>query len=82
MYPGWPPAARERFEQLVNAANVKGVLSGHFHRDELHWLGKVPVFVSAPVADYWGRQGSFRLYEYRDGRLSYRTIYLEGGDAP
>jgi hypothetical protein len=29
------------------------------------------------VAGYWGRQASFRLYEYRDGRVGYRTIYLQ-----
>jgi UDP-2,3-diacylglucosamine pyrophosphatase LpxH len=56
--------------------DVKAVITGHFHRDELHWVGGRPVFAAPPVAGYWGRQASFRLYEYRDGRLSYRTIYL------
>jgi 3',5'-cyclic AMP phosphodiesterase CpdA len=78
MHPGWPEATRERWIRLLNRGNVIAVLAGHFHRDELHWLGDVPLFVSAPMAIYWGRQPSFRLYEYRDGRLGYRTIYLEG----
>jgi hypothetical protein len=34
------------------------------------------VFACPPVASYWGRQASFRLYEFRDGRLGYRTVYL------
>ena len=78
LHRGWKPEYQKRFVDLVNAApNVKAVLAGHFHRDELHWLGRVPLYVSSSVAGYWGRQGSFRVYEYRDGRLSYRTVYLE-----
>jgi 3',5'-cyclic AMP phosphodiesterase CpdA len=75
--PGWPPENRARFTRIVNAANVKAVIAGHFHRDELHWLGRVPLYVCSAVAGYWGRQGSFRIYEYSDGRLGYRTVYLE-----
>jgi 3',5'-cyclic AMP phosphodiesterase CpdA len=74
---GWGDAARRRLEKLLLAHNVKAVVTGHFHRDELHWLEGIPVFSAPPVAGYWGRQASFRLYEYRDGRLGYRTIYLE-----
>jgi 3',5'-cyclic AMP phosphodiesterase CpdA len=74
---GWGDAARRRLESLLLGHNVKAVVTGHFHRDELHWLGGIPVFSAPPVAGYWGRQASFRLYEYRDGRLGYRTIYLE-----
>ena len=77
MHPGWNKDARERWQRLLNSANVKAVLAGHFHRDELHWLGDVPLYVASSVADYWGRQGSFRIYEYDNGRLSYRTQYLE-----
>jgi 3',5'-cyclic AMP phosphodiesterase CpdA len=74
---GWGDAARRRLESLLLGHNVKAVVTGHFHRDELHWLEGIPVFSAPPVAGYWGRQASFRLYEYRDGRLGYRTIYLE-----
>jgi len=74
---GWGDAARRRLESLLLAHNIKAVVTGHFHRDELHWLEGIPVFSAPPVAGYWGRQASFRLYEYRDGRLGYRTIYLE-----
>lgn len=73
---GWPPAQRARWEALVKAYNVKAVFAGHFHKDELHWIGDVPLFVAPPVADGWGRQATYRIYEYRDGRLSYRTQYL------
>lgn len=77
MYPGWPDAVRERWTRMINNTRVIAVLAGHFHRDEQHWLGSVPLYVSAPMATYWGRQPSFRLYEYRDRRLTYRTVYLE-----
>jgi len=55
---------------------IKAVVAGHFHRDELHWVGGTPVYVSSSVADFWGRQPSFRVYEYNDGRLGYWTVYL------
>jgi predicted phosphodiesterase len=77
LHPGWGGEARRRLETLLLGHNVKAVVTGHFHRDELHWLEGIPVFAAPPVAGYWGRQASFRLYEYRDGRVGYRTIYLQ-----
>jgi 3',5'-cyclic AMP phosphodiesterase CpdA len=74
--PGWRGAARADLEKLLAAHDVKAEITGHFHRDELHWAGGRPVFAAPPVAAYWGRQAGFRLYEYRVGRLGYRTIYL------
>jgi len=68
---------RERWLRLVTSPPVKAVIAGHFHRDELHWLGHVPLYVAQPVARFWGRQPSFRVYDYRDGRLSYWTVYVE-----
>ena len=59
------------------ATPVKAVVTGHFHRDELQWMGDIPVFTSPSVAGYWGRQASFRIYEYRDGHLGYRSVYLQ-----
>lgn len=73
----WPEESRTKWIQLLDRSNVVAVVTGHFHRDELHWAGRVPVFVGAPIARYWGRQPSFRVYEYANGRLSYRTIYVE-----
>ncbi len=52
-------------------------IAGHFHRDEFHDLGGVPLLVAAPVSGRFGRQTSFRIYEYDSGRLTYRTWYLE-----
>lgn len=74
--PGWPAETRQRWESLVRTHQVKAVLCGHFHKDELHWLGDIPLFVAPPVAGYYGRQAAYRIYEYRDGHLSYRTLYL------
>lgn len=74
---GWPEDVRHRWVRLLNAHNVKAVIAGHFHRDEHHWLGNVPLYVCSSVAGYWGRQATFRLYEYRNGKVGYRTVYIE-----
>ena len=76
IYPGWAAENRQRWEKLVLGHNVKGVFTGHYHKDELHWIGEVPLFVAPPVSGSWGRQSTFRLYEYQDGKVSYRTVYL------
>lgn len=74
---GWKKEIREEWVRLLNAYGVKAVIAGHFHRDEHHWLGRVPLYISSAMAPYWGRQPTFRLYEYRNGKISYRTQYLE-----
>ncbi len=71
----WPASELKQFEKLVNAYNVKAVISGHYHRAEQHWIGKVPVFVASPIANLWGRESGYRIYEYVDGKISYRTQY-------
>ena len=76
MHSVWKREFRKKWEKLINSHNVKAVIAGHFHRDEHHWLGNVPLYVSPPVAGYWGRQATFRIYEYRDGRIGYRTQYI------
>jgi serine/threonine-protein phosphatase CPPED1 len=76
-HPAWPPTAQARWEQLITSHNVKAVIAGHFHRDEFHWIGRTPLFVASPVADLFGREPSYRLYEYRDGRVEYRAQYVK-----
>lgn len=80
MHAGWKQAVRQQWVELINRYNVKGVIAGHFHRDEHHWLGKVPLYVSSSVGDTLrrGRQTTYRVYEYKDGRIGYRTQYLKG----
>jgi 3',5'-cyclic AMP phosphodiesterase CpdA len=77
MHKGWAPTVRKKWVDLINAHNVNAVLAGHFHRDEHHWIGRVPLYVSASISGSWGRQASFRIFEYRNGQLSYRTQYIE-----
>jgi predicted phosphodiesterase len=73
----WEEGTREKWAKLLNAYNVKAVIAGHFHKDEHHWLGDIPLYVCAPVAGRWGRQATFRIYEYHNGRIGYRTQYIE-----
>ena len=77
MHDSWKQDSRVKWEKLLNSYNVKAVMAGHFHRDEHHWLGNVPLYVSAPVGGWWGRQASFRIFEYKNGKLGYRTQYIE-----
>jgi predicted MPP superfamily phosphohydrolase len=74
---GWAKEAKENWVTLINQYNIKAVITGHFHRDEFHWLGEVPLYVSPPVAQKWGRQACFRIYEYQQNGLGYTTQYLE-----
>jgi UDP-2,3-diacylglucosamine pyrophosphatase LpxH len=73
----WKEEIRQNWVRLLNAYDVEAVIAGHFHRDEHHWLGDVPLYVSSPISGKWGRQGTFRIYEYRDGKIGYRTQYIE-----
>lgn len=82
MHPGWAEDIRRKWAALLNRHNVKGVVAGHFHRDEMHWIGDVPLYVSTPVAGFWGRQACYRIYEYRNGKVGYRTQYIELSDEP
>jgi 3',5'-cyclic AMP phosphodiesterase CpdA len=72
----WPKAEREFWSDILNKDNVEAVICGHFHRDELHWLGNVPVYVASSIAGFWGRQASYRIYHYQNEKLSYKTVYL------
>ncbi|MFO7535580.1 MAG: metallophosphoesterase [Kiritimatiellia bacterium] len=76
LHPGWPGKMRARWVERVKSGPVKAVITGHCHRDELHWEGEVPVYVGEAAARFWGRQPAFRVYCWKDGRLSYRTWYL------
>lgn len=73
----WPAGAEKKWIDLINSHNVKAVIAGHFHRDEFHWLGNVPMFVCEPVSGWLGRQAAFRVYQYKNGRLEYSTQYLD-----
>lgn len=74
----WVDGAREAWETAVRRhPSIKAIVAGHVHRDELHWIGDVPLFSSAPLARFWNRQPSFRVYDYWNGKLGYWTVYLE-----
>jgi UDP-2,3-diacylglucosamine pyrophosphatase LpxH len=74
----WSDVADSQWLRLFEKyPGVKGVFAGHFHRDEMIWIGAVPVYVAPALARFWDRQPSFRLYEYQDGRINYWTLYPE-----
>jgi Icc-related predicted phosphoesterase len=74
----WGEVTDLRWNQLfAEFPAVKGVFAGHFHRDEMVWVGLVPVYVAPALARFWDRQPAFRLYEYRNGQINYWTLYPE-----
>ncbi|MEI8140371.1 MAG: metallophosphoesterase [bacterium] len=74
----WGEMSDPRWARLFEKyPGVKGVFAGHFHRDEMVWIGEVPVYAAPALARFWDRQPAFRLYEYKDGRIHYWTLYPE-----
>ncbi|MDK2857086.1 MAG: hypothetical protein PWQ29_314 [Verrucomicrobiota bacterium] len=77
-HPGWGRSeAGRQWTERLNRYPVKAVIAGHFHRDEFHWLGDIPLFVCPPLSGRFGRQAAFRVYKYHDGKVEYRTQYPE-----
>ncbi len=72
----WRKESRDKWDSIVKSPSVKAVITGHRHRDQLHWVGCTPVYVCPPVTGLFGRQTTYRVYEYTDGRLGYWTVYL------
>lgn len=74
----WDDQYDSRWERTFDEhPEIKAVFAGHLHRDELCWISGVPVYVSSALARFWDRQPSFRLYEYKEGRMNYWTLYPE-----
>jgi len=71
----WPKDSLEQFTKLIKPYNVKAIIAGHFHRAEQEWLANVPIYVESATAGYGGRQSTYRIYEYDDGKIGYRTRY-------
>jgi 3',5'-cyclic-AMP phosphodiesterase len=73
----WKAESKARWHKLIEShRNVKAVIAGHFHRDEFHWIGDTPLYICPPVASLFNMSVvSYRIYEYTDGKLGYRTEY-------
>ena len=78
----WDLKSRNKYFEICHRYNVKGIFAGHFHRDEIHWDGYLPIFVSEPIAADNGHQASFRVYHYLNGQISYFTQYIMPGEKP
>jgi hypothetical protein len=76
-HPGWKESHREVFLAKAREWNTAAILTGHFHRDELHQYGAISEYTASSIAGYFGRQASWRICRFADGKLSYGTSYLE-----
>ncbi len=72
----YAPASLQRWQTLLTEFPVVAVFAGHLHRDALLWHDAVPEFVASCILPWDGRQPSYRLYEYKDSRVSYQTFYV------
>jgi Icc-related predicted phosphoesterase len=73
----WPKDKKDKFIAVCESHKVAGIICGHYHRDELNHLGSIPEFIAPPVAAKLGRQATFRIYHYENGKISYFTQYIE-----
>jgi 3',5'-cyclic AMP phosphodiesterase CpdA len=72
----WRREAAEEWGGLLSRYDIRAVLAGHLHSDELYWLGDVPLYITPSVYNHGGRPQTshFRVYKYEAGRLSYWTL--------
>lgn len=79
-HPGWTnPAGAAAFRAVLRRhPNARALICGHFHR-AVHEerADGVPTIAAGPIATFWNRQGTYRLYKYENGRLSYRDFYIQ-----
>jgi 3',5'-cyclic AMP phosphodiesterase CpdA len=76
-YNAWPNSITARWIKLMDEYSVKADICGHTHTGELHWMGKVPVFIEESVIGDGYASPRFRIYEYENGKVSYteQSVY-------
>jgi Icc protein len=75
----WRREAGALWDELIARYDVRAVLAGHLHTDELYWLEDTPLYIAPSVYNHGGRPqaSSFRVYRYSAGKLSYWTYALD-----
>ncbi|NLL13287.1 MAG: hypothetical protein GX267_07780 [Fibrobacter sp.] len=76
IHPGWSAEKLMKFQNICENNNVKAVFTGHFHRDGFHMIGAIPLFIAPPISKAFGRQPSFRVYHYENGKIHYTSVYF------
>jgi predicted MPP superfamily phosphohydrolase len=70
IFPDWPQELEDLWKKYLTENNVLAILTGHFHADAHQWLGNVPIYTCPAICE---AHPAYRLFEYKDGRLSYWT---------
>lgn len=73
----WNKENMEKLIKIFTSYKIKALITGHLHRDEFHWENEFPIYSCEPVSVQYGRQPAYRIYNYKNGKLSYTTQYLE-----
>ncbi|MFH2141307.1 MAG: metallophosphoesterase [Bacteroidota bacterium] len=73
----WSKENSKRWKELLNGYTINAIVAGHFHRNEFHWVGEIPLYVASSVAGFWGRQASYKVFKYQNNKLSFWTVYIE-----
>ncbi len=71
----YDPVLLNRWREVFKQNRFTAVFSGHLHRDAFGWFEDVPDYVIPSVTEWRGHQASFRLYECKNGKISYISFY-------
>jgi predicted phosphodiesterase len=74
----WYPEDLKKWKEIVKKNDVKAVICGHHHADELSWENQgMPVLAAYACTNKDGNTPSFKVYNVdKDGKISFRTHYL------
>ena len=68
---GWGNENEVKFNEIINCKNVKAVIAGHYHVANMTYAGEIPVYIAPSFMEFDGGTYKYRIFEYKDGKLSY-----------
>ena len=74
----WNEEKLAKWKELIGSHDVKAVICGHYHADDLSWEGKMPLIAAFSCTNKEGLTPSFKVYSVdKEGKLSFKTHYLK-----
>lgn len=62
--PSWRPNQLQRLHQLLTTYGVECIMSGHFHRNEVHAVGKTPLLICGSLSQKYGYSPNWRSHRW------------------